>query len=38
VVYVRDNCDIANTGIQIGLFGSLLSKEWVTSILSGIQR
>jgi hypothetical protein len=36
VVYVRDNCDIANSGIQIDL--AQLSKEWGTSILSGIPR
>jgi hypothetical protein len=35
VIYVRDNCDIANLGIQISI-DSLFSKEWVTSILSGI--
>jgi hypothetical protein len=34
VVYVRDNCDVANPGIQIDL--TQLSKEWGTSILSGI--
>jgi hypothetical protein len=39
VVNVRDNCDIANTGIQIDL--ALLSKEWVSfySIwISGLMR
>jgi hypothetical protein len=30
VINVRDNCDIANAGIQIGLLASLLSKEWIS--------